>query len=547
MYFMETPIGSSSLAGMTPQVDTTNIVIPPSLLDPQPQQRAQQPQPPLRKRESQITPIVEEPDAINSSLTPMASTLDLVAPSDYANSTNLDNTGILSLIKPKKASKPQKKSTSKSKPAFILKLWTMVNEPSNQELIKWCKDGKSFVVTNRENFVHEILPKYFKHSNFASFVRQLNMYGWHKVQDPSAGSLHSDDRWQFSNPNFQKDKPELLDKIVRNKPQEAEEEVETGTLNGLDIKLLLGELNSLKSTQLKITQELSRVRQDNDLLWQELYQTREQNHLQNEKVDKIFKFLSSIYGNSKMQLEDFDSQHREDQQVQPYVHSQAPYQEPMAMATQSPVIQKPRLMIKQHRHVSNPSSTAGNTPMEPRDGSISAASGSASTSLSSVPQQPSHLDGAGENSPVREIKRTQANTLRQPPPDYRHSTDDDVYQVPAPAQTPSLDIQTPRPQAAPPHANPSLDDLSRTIEQQGQSINDIISRLQNGTEYDQQPQAFDLDEFLNDDLLSRPDSTESKSSVESATTGEELKRGVDDDEIEEIINPSKKRKSGNVF
>lgn len=37
------------------------------------------------------------------------------------------------------------------------------------------QEGNSFLVLDEQRFAKEILPKFFKHNNMASFIRQLNM------------------------------------------------------------------------------------------------------------------------------------------------------------------------------------------------------------------------------------------------------------------------------------------------------------------------------------------------------------------------------------
>uniref|UniRef100_A0A2I3BRL6 Heat shock factor 1 n=1 Tax=Mus musculus TaxID=10090 RepID=A0A2I3BRL6_MOUSE len=66
-------------------------------------------------------------------------------------------------------------------PAFLTKLWTLVSDPDTDALICWSPSGNSFHVFDQGQFAKEVLPKYFKHNNMASFVRQLNMS--HSVPD----------------------------------------------------------------------------------------------------------------------------------------------------------------------------------------------------------------------------------------------------------------------------------------------------------------------------------------------------------------------------
>ncbi|ODV83418.1 hypothetical protein CANARDRAFT_30037 [[Candida] arabinofermentans NRRL YB-2248] len=178
------------------------------------------------------------------------------------------------------------------RPAFVIKLWNMVNDESNKEYISWLPSGEAFQVLDRENFMKFVLPKYFKHNNFASFVRQLNMYGWHKIQDVTSGSMvQNDEIWQFENPNFIKGKESLLDNIVRNKSSKDGEDDE------IDINALVHELESMKQQQRMIAEDLRRVVQDNELLWKENFMARERHKAQSDTLDKILRFLATLYGN----------------------------------------------------------------------------------------------------------------------------------------------------------------------------------------------------------------------------------------------------------
>lgn len=63
-----------------------------------------------------------------------------------------------------------------SPPPFLLKTYMLIEDPASDEVISWNDDGTAFVVWQPAEFARDLLPTLFKHSNFSSFVRQLNTY-----------------------------------------------------------------------------------------------------------------------------------------------------------------------------------------------------------------------------------------------------------------------------------------------------------------------------------------------------------------------------------
>ncbi|GAB4835295.1 Heat stress transcription factor B-4 [Ancistrocladus abbreviatus] len=67
--------------------------------------------------------------------------------------------------------------SQKSVPApFLTKTYQLVDDPRTDHIVSWGEDETTFVVWRPPEFARDLLPNYFKHNNFSSFVRQLNTY-----------------------------------------------------------------------------------------------------------------------------------------------------------------------------------------------------------------------------------------------------------------------------------------------------------------------------------------------------------------------------------
>lgn len=93
-------------------------------------------------------------------------------------------------------------------PKVLYQLLDKADEEGFTSIISWLSDNRSFKVHKRNEFVSSVLPSYFRQTKIKSFHRQLNIYGFERINEGRDTGAY---RHEF----FIRGLPCLLDKIER--------------------------------------------------------------------------------------------------------------------------------------------------------------------------------------------------------------------------------------------------------------------------------------------------------------------------------------------
>ncbi|XP_061992537.1 heat stress transcription factor A-6b-like [Rosa rugosa] len=150
---------------------------------------------------------------------------------------------------------PLERLNDQGPPPFLNKTYEIVEDSTTNHIVSWSKGNNSFVVWDPQAFAISLLPKYFKHGNFSSFVRQLNTYGFRKVDT---------DKWEFAHEVFLRGQKHLLENIRRRRTSH-----HYGSKQDLDSCIEVGSFGSLDG-------EIDQLRRDKEVLMEELVKLRQQ-------------------------------------------------------------------------------------------------------------------------------------------------------------------------------------------------------------------------------------------------------------------------------
>ncbi|ORE10568.1 hypothetical protein BCV72DRAFT_221295 [Rhizopus microsporus var. microsporus] len=187
----------------------------------------------------------------------------------------------------------------------------MLENDSSENTLSWGPDGTTFIVKDTIEFSRTVLPKHFKHSNFASFVRQLNKYDFHKVRQLEEGQkTFGDQAWEFVHPKFVRHRKDLLEEIKRKvpgantikQPKKGEKENENINMSTMEeiqamTEKLISEMNELQTNRTALENDISRLSQRDQEIMNELSRLNANLAAKDGLVKEFLGLIESSQGN----------------------------------------------------------------------------------------------------------------------------------------------------------------------------------------------------------------------------------------------------------
>ncbi|KKK20646.1 stress response regulator/HFS transcription factor [Aspergillus ochraceoroseus] len=186
---------------------------------------------------------------------------------------------------------------------FVRKLYKMLEDPSYAEIVRWGDEGDSFVVLECEKFTKTILPKHFKHSNFASFVRQLNKYDFHKVRqnnEENGQSPYGQNAWEFKHPEFRANSKDSLDNIRRKAPAPRKQtQTHDDSVPTQQIDLLNQQIVAQQQQIQHLSDRYAQLTVDHQLMLQEVMRVQKTVLNHENVIHQVMNYLLSVDARQK--------------------------------------------------------------------------------------------------------------------------------------------------------------------------------------------------------------------------------------------------------
>ncbi|MGH0133867.1 UNVERIFIED_CONTAM: hypothetical protein FKN15_017425 [Acipenser sinensis] len=136
----------------------------------------------------------------------------------------------------------------------------------------------------------------------ASFVRQLNMYGFRKVVHIEQGGLvkPEKDDTEFQHAYFIRGQEHLLENIKRKVTNVSSIKHEDIKIRQDDVSKLLTDVQLMRGKQENMDSKLIAMKHENEALWREVASLRQKHAQQQKVVNKLIQFLISLVQSNRV-------------------------------------------------------------------------------------------------------------------------------------------------------------------------------------------------------------------------------------------------------